>query len=91
MADSSREAKEVPALMAVGMREHWKVLLSFHLTRGANADLQKVLIMAAMDELQEQNIEVKVVKFDGAATNVSTAQKLGCNSQVTSTTLNTER
>ena len=31
----------------------------------------KVLSMAAM--------EVKVVKFDGAATNVSTAQKLGCN------------
>ena len=39
----------------------------------------KVLTMAAMEELQEQNIEVKVVKFDGAATNVSTAQKLGCN------------
>ena len=51
----------------------------------------KVLTMAAIEELQEQNIEVKVVKFDGAATNVSTAQKLGCNSQVTSTTLNTER
>ena len=39
----------------------------------------KVLTMAAMEELQEQNIEVKVVKFDEAATNVSTAQKLGCN------------
>ena len=32
-----------------------------------------------MEELQEQNTAVKVVKFDGAATNVSTAQKLGCN------------
>ena len=39
----------------------------------------KVLTMAAMEELREQNIEVKVVKLDGAATNVSTAQKLGCN------------
>ena len=29
--------------------------------------------------MQKQNIEVKVVKFVGAATNVSTAQKLGCN------------
>ena len=35
--DSSREAKEVLVLMAVGMREHWKVPISFHLTRGANA------------------------------------------------------
>ena len=48
LADSLREAKEVLALMAVGMREHWKALLSFHLTRGANADQQKVLIMAAI-------------------------------------------
>ena len=39
----------------------------------------KVLTMAAMEELQEQNIEVKVMKIDGAATYVSTAQKLGCN------------
>ena len=37
---------------------------------------KKLLIM---EELQEQNTAVKVVKFDGAATNVSTAQKLGCN------------
>ena len=79
MGDSSREAKEVLVLMAVGMREHWKVPISFHLTRGANADQQKVLIMAAIEELQEQNVEVKVVTFDGAATNVSTAQKLGCS------------
>ena len=72
MGDSSREAKEVLVLMAVGMREHWKVPISFHLTRGANADQQKVLIMAAIEELQEQNVEVKVV-------NVSTAQQLGCS------------
>ena len=42
--------------------------------------------MAAMDELQEQNIEVKVVEFDGAATNVSTEQNWVATTQGTSTT-----
>ena len=37
---------------------------------------KKLLIM---EELLEQNTAAKLVKFDGAATNVSTAQKLGCN------------
>ena len=38
LGDSSREPKEVLVPMAVGMREHWKVPISFHLTRGANAE-----------------------------------------------------
>ena len=42
---SSREAKEVLVLLAVGMKEQWEVLISFHITRGANADQKKVLIM----------------------------------------------
>ena len=57
------------------MKEQWNALISLNLTREANADQKKVLIM---EELQEQSTAVKVVKFDGAAKNVSTAQKLGC-------------
>ena len=65
--------------MAVGMREKWKIPVSYHLTRGLTADQQKTLIICAIDALQEQNIQVRVVTFDGAATNVATAKKLGCN------------
>ena len=79
IGDTTREAKEALVLMAVGMKEKWKMPVSFHLTRGVTADQQKTLIMAAIDALQEQNIHVRVVTFDGAVTNMSTAKKLGCN------------
>ena len=60
---------------AVGMKEKWKMPVLFYQLRGVTADQQKTLIMAAINALQEQNIHVRVVTFDGAATNMSTTAK----------------
>ena len=87
IGDTNREAKEALVLMAVGMKESWKMPVSFHLTRGVTAEQQKTLIMAAIDALREQNIHVRVVTFDGAATNMSTAKNQGAITSRMCTTL----
>ena len=66
-------------MMALGMRVRWKIPVYLHQTRAITADQQKILIMAAIDALQEQNMHVPEVRFDGAATNMLATKKLGCD------------
>ena len=66
-------------MMALGMRVRWKIPVYLHQTRAVTADQQKILIMAAIDALQEQNMHVPEVRFDGAATNMLATNKLGCD------------
>ena len=79
--DESKTAKEALVLMAVGMKSKWKMPISYHLTKGCNAETQKTLIMHAIEALEEQRIHVRVVTCDGCATNLATARQLGCNTE----------
>lgn len=63
--------------MVVGMTGRWKAPVSFHLIRGIKAEQQKNLIMHAIEALDEQDIRVRVITFDGTTTNQSTAKLLG--------------
>ena len=64
-------------MMALGMRVRWKIPVYLHQTRAVTADQQIILIMAPIDALQEQNMHVPEVRFDGAATNMLATKKLG--------------
>lgn len=80
LEEDNRVATEAIVLMAVGLNKKWKVPISFHLTAGGcAAEIQKTLLLSAIQALYDIGINVRVLTLDGCWTNQSTLDLLGCD------------
>ena len=58
-------------LMAVGMKNKWKLPISFHFTAGLSAKTLSVLVKQAIDSLHQLNIHVIALVIDGLRKNLA--------------------
>lgn len=57
----------------------WKIPLGYFLINGITAEQKSNLIYQSLHLLNESGVKVLAITFDGAASNLSAATKLGCN------------
>lgn len=73
----TQEAKEALVFMFVCMNGKWKIPVGYFLVNGTSAEQKCALIMDYLRELHTTGARVIAITCDGA--NVSTLNKLGCN------------
>lgn len=77
--DFQSPATEALFFQIVSYRGNFKCPVAYFLISKTNADLQAQIITACLRNLYEIGINIRSVTCDGAATNLSTFKKLGCN------------
>lgn len=72
-------AKGALVFMVTGVQESWKVPIAYFLIAGMNAEDQRNTIEIVLRSLHDAGVTIIALTFDGTATNLSTANALGCN------------
>ena len=80
--DPENIATNVLAIISVGLKSPWQMPIAYFPTNKTSSEIQAQLIKKAIILLLHENIIVKAITFDGAAKNIATARKLGCNISV---------
>lgn len=78
-SDELPEAREVLVFMLVCLHEPWKLPVGYFLSNGLNATAKVNLVNLCLEFLQSSGAVVVSLTFDGAASNVSMAEKLGAD------------
>ena len=77
--DNLPVAKEALCFMIVPLKGHWKLPVAYYLIDGLAAAERKNLINDLIEKLHTVKINIVSLTFDGTSTNISMAQKLGCD------------
>lgn len=72
------EATQVLVLMVVSLKLHGRIPIAYYLINGISSGEQADLIRGAIVSLHSVGCNVRVVTMDGASTNQSMAEDLGC-------------
>jgi len=72
-------AKEVLVFLLVNLKGKWKWPIAYFFVHNLNAKIQAQLIQIALDLSDEFNMRVWGITLDGAKTNMSTLEVLGCS------------
>lgn len=75
---TKEEATQVLVLMVVSLKLHGRIPIGYYLINGISSGEQAELIRGAIVSLHSVGCHVRVVTMDGAATNQSMAEDLGC-------------
>lgn len=76
-ADSLVKATNALVFMAVGINGCWKIPLGYFLIKSLTGSERSNLLIHCLHLLQESNVKVFSLTFDGAATNIGMAKALG--------------
>jgi len=76
--EETEVATEALVFMVVGVKGHWKAPIAYFLTRVLSPETQKILVLHALEALQDCGIKVICITMDGHATNISMCTQLGC-------------
>jgi hypothetical protein len=78
--DSLAAAKECLVIMVVSVNENWKLPIGYFLVNSLNSSQKAELVKHALNLLlNNKNLNVVRLTFDGYSTNVTMSHLLGCN------------
>lgn len=72
-------AKEAFVFMVTGVQDSWKIPVAYFLINGLTAEEKSSIITTVLMTLHNAGVKIIAFTFDGTATNVATANALGCN------------
>ena len=72
-----KEAKNAMVFMAVGINQHIKIPIAYFLTNSLTGENRAELVKKCLIELESTGAQVIAFTFDGAASNIATAECLG--------------
>lgn len=75
--DNLSEAKDALVFMAVSLKYGWKIPIAYFLISSLSGAERSNLIKICLNLLQEANVDVCAITFDGAPTNLSMVTELG--------------
>lgn len=76
------EATQVLVFMVVSLKLHGRIPIAYYLINGITAEDQAELVRGAVTSLHSVGCNVRVLTMDGAFTNQSMAEELGCKLDV---------
>lgn len=74
-----RLATDALVFLVVGLHSQWKQPIAYFFVASVSAEVQKSLILHALDELHCIGVQCVALTLDGYSTNLSTIRKLGCS------------
>lgn len=72
-------AKEALVFMVTGIQDDWKIPVAYFLINGLTAEEKKDIINTVLTSLHDAGVKIIAFTFDGTATNIASANALGCN------------
>lgn len=75
--DELPEVREALVFMLVCLNEGWKIPVGYFFTNGLVASEKANLVNRCLEIVAQSGVKVTSLTFDGAASNISMAQKLG--------------
>lgn len=76
-------ASEALVFLVVGLQGYWKAPIGYYLTKSLTPETQSVLVVHALEELNQRQIKVVCMTMDGHASNISMCTQLGCDLKAT--------
>ena len=77
--DERELAKEALVFLVNAVNDRFKIPVAYYFLNGVNASEKSNLVIEVLTFLFDAGVEISSITFDGAATNISTANKLGAS------------
>lgn len=77
--DTIKPAREILVFMVTSVDENWKIPVAYYVINGLNVEKKKGLVESVLRALQDINVTVIGLTFDGTSTNIGVANALGCH------------
>lgn len=77
--DTIKPAREILVFMVTSVDENWKIPVAYYVINGLNVEKKKGLVESVLRALQDINVTVIGLTFDGTSTNIWVANALGCH------------
>lgn len=71
-------ASEALVFMVVRLKGHWKFPVAFYFINTVSPDIQKILLLHALEALHERSVKVVCITMDGHISNINMCTMLGC-------------
>lgn len=79
LADRSQEAKDALVLMLVAINGSWKIPVGYFLTYSLSGQQKAQIVKQCITKVEECDVKVVSLTFDGACSNISMAKQLGAH------------
>lgn len=77
--ESVELASECLVFVVVAINESWKIPIAYFLTNHLSSSQKSELMERCLDQLLTTGVNIVSLTFDGCATNINVAKRLGCN------------
>ena len=78
---SGVEANEALVVMAVGLRNHWKIPLAYFNINGLKGDILAGIVRESLVRCHESGVTARTTVMDGTIHNINCFDTLGCKMQ----------